>query len=192
MFERNGNFRDPQIRQSWTIRFQHKHRFVRQPWWDMLIWSLTHNFFCWVFIWSFEPVKNIAYQVKMIEKTPHLRTIIASIDFETKSVGGVIPRKVQLQVLIARRAMKCLRFQFWNSQLVLRWTWAVRVTKRAFFVLKFFTIHHGTCKVFRVSFRKSVRLQPFLGQDCKLCIYSCRANDHACDVFRLLASPILD
>ena len=59
-----------------------------------------------------------------------------------------------------------------------------------FSILKIFTIRDGLCKVFSVFFRKSVRLQLFLSQDCKLCIYSCRANGQPCDVFKLLASPI--
>lgn len=93
-------------------------------------------------------------------------------------------------MLVARWATGCLRFQIWNHQLVLWSNRPISVTKEAFIFLKIFTIRHGPCKVFSVFFWKSLRLQPFLSQDCKSCIYSCRANAHACDVFRLLASPI--
>lgn len=160
-------------------------------------WWLTYNIF-WRVFWSSEPVKEIFYQITdltdlAVKKIPHLCTILKSVYcwLWNQSVGNFIPWNSQLPVLIARWATGCLQFQFWNPQLVLSWTRAVWVTKQAFIALKFFTIHHGSCKVFSVFFGKSVRLKPFLSQAWKLCVDLRRANGHACDLFRFFASPLL-
>lgn len=95
--------------------------------------------------------------------SPNYNAHQLSIEFEPKGSRRVIPWNQQLPAMITRWITGRLRCQFWYSQRVLPCTRALWVTKQAFIVLEFFTIHHDSCKISSVFLWKSLRLQPFLG-----------------------------